>query len=289
MNALSLADIDQLTGRRIGQFDVPCPLCSPYRKAKNREIKVLRIWRVDENFAGYSCIHCDAHGHTRDDRATPPDQVKLERMRAEAAERDRIAAVERLGKARWLLAQSKPSPGTPVETYLREARGYRGALPSTLRYLPARNGYPPAMLACYGLSTEAKPGQLAITADAVMGVQLTRLKPDGSGKAGTEDDKKTIGRCRGVPIVLAPPTDLLAIVVGEGIEDALSSYEASGWGAWAAGGCRRMPFLADAIPAYIEAVSILVDNDPDGESSVFELADLLDRKGIEVRLVGGAI
>jgi hypothetical protein len=212
----------------------------------------------------------------------------LKRVRAEAEERERAAVIDRRGKAQGLYQQSRPPARSIVETYLRECRRYQGILPATLRYLPARNEYPPAMLACYGLPTEPEPGRIEITVDSVMGVQLTRLKPDGSGKAGTDEDKKTIGRCRGVPIVLAPPNDLLALVIAEGIEDALSSYEANGWGAWAAGGCRRMPFLADAIPSYIEAVSILVDNDPDGESSALELADLVDRRGIEVRLIGGA-
>ena len=213
MNALGLADIDQLTGGRIGQFDTPCPLCSPYRKAKNQRLKVLRVWRLDENFAGYSCVHCGEHGYTRDNNAAAPDPEKLNRMRAEAAERDRVATAERLGKARWLLAQSKPSPRTLVETYLRDARSYQGALPSTLRYLPPRGEHGPCMLAAFGLPAVPEPGMLELVPTAIKGVQLTRLAPNGSGKAGTEQDKVTIGRCRGVPIVLAPPNDLLALVI----------------------------------------------------------------------------
>lgn len=284
---LSLAEIDECTGGRIGQFDVPCPLCSPYRKARNLRLKVLRIWRIDETFAGYSCVHCGEQGYTRDNSTAPPDPEKLKRMRAEAEERERLTIIERRGKARGLYQQSRPGARSPVETYLREARGYRALLPATLRYLPARNDHPPAMLACYGIPTEPDPGRFAITADAVVGVQLTRLKPDGSGKAGTDDDKKTIGRCRGAPIALAPANDLLALVIAEGIEDALSSHQGSGWGAWAAGGCRRMPFLAPTIPDYIESVSIVVDADPDGQRSALELADLVDRRGIEVRLISG--
>src|SRR4051794_34693197 len=71
--AIDLAAIDRLTNGRIGQFDIPCPLCSPRRKAKNRRLKVLRIWRTDENFAGYSCIHCGEKGFARDKNAPPPD------------------------------------------------------------------------------------------------------------------------------------------------------------------------------------------------------------------------
>jgi hypothetical protein len=287
-NELGLDLIDSLTGGRIGQFDIPCPLCSPYRKAKNHRLKVLRVWRVDENFAGYSCIHCGEHGYIRDNNAAPPDPEKLNRIRAEAAKRDRAATAERLGKARWLLTQSKPSPRTLVETYLREARGYQGPLPATLRYLAPRGEYGPCMIAAFGLASEPEPGVLSIASDAVMGVQITKLAPDGGGKLGTEQDKITVGRCRGVPIALAPPNDLLALVIAEGVEDALSSHQANGWGTWAAGGCRRMPFLAQAIPTYIESVSIVADVDPDGDLSARELADLVDRRGMEVRLIGGA-
>jgi hypothetical protein len=51
---------------------------------------------------------------------------------------------------------------------------------------------------------------------------LTQLAPDGSSKAGTGRDKLIIGRDCVLPIVLAPPTDMLALAIAEGIEDALS-------------------------------------------------------------------
>lgn len=285
---LSLAEIDQCTGGRIGQFDVPCPLCSPFRKARNQRRKVLRIWRVDENFAGYSCVHCEANGYARDNNAMPPDAEKLKRMRAEADERERIATAERLEAAQWFVGQSKPAPRTIVETYLREARGYLGALPATLRYLPARGEYGPAMLALFGLPGGPDPDVLALAPGDVRGVQITRLRPDGSCKEGGKEAKKTIGRCRGFPIAVSPITDMLSLAIAEGTENALSSFQANGWGAWAAGGCARMPFLAPAIPSYIESISIVVDPDPDGERYAIELADLVDRRGMEVLLIGGA-
>jgi Toprim domain len=288
MTDLGLDTIDALTGGRIGQFDVPCPLCSPYRKPQNQRLKVLRIYRIDETFAGYSCVHCGEKGYATSRAGFRPDPEKLAPARAEAAERDRKAAAEQLRKARAIWTCAVPIRRTSAETYLRTARGYHGPLPGTLRFLPARGEHAPAMVAAFGHPTEFAPGMIAIADHHVMGVQITRLAPDGSSKAGGECDKITIGRCRGYPIVLAPPNDLLGVVIAEGAEDALSSHAGNGWGAWAAGGCARMPFLAPAIPSYIECVSIVVDPDPDGERYARELADLVDRRGMEVRLIGDA-
>jgi hypothetical protein len=286
MSAIDLTTIDQCTGGRIGQFDVPCPLCSPFRKPRNQRLKVLRVYRISEDFAGYSCIHCGEKGYARDRDATPPDPAKMLCMRAEAVERERASILEGRRKAHWFCKQSAAPKGTLVETYLREARGCRGLLPATLRFLPAQGEHDPAMLACYGFAAEPEPGRLAIALDDVVGVQLTALVPDGSGRAPGKS-KKSIGRSLGVPITLAPANDLLALAIAEGIEDALSSHDANGWGVWAAGGAARMPALAAAIPSWIESVTILKDPDPDGERFALELAGLVASRSMEVRLTGG--
>ena len=81
-----------------------------------------------------------------------------------------------------------------------------------------------------------------------------------------------IGRSAGSPIVLAPTNDLLGIAVTEGIEDGLSVHLATGLGVWAAGSASRLPALADAIPSYVECVTILVDDDKAGRRYARELA-----------------
>jgi hypothetical protein len=131
--------IDQLTGGRIGTFDVPCPTCGPYkRSARNRRRPVLRVYRLEPNFAGYHCARCGDKGAALDRNGTPPDPMKLAKARAEAAERERIVKADRLGLARWLWAKRKPIGGSIAETYLRSARGYGGRLPETLGFLPGR-------------------------------------------------------------------------------------------------------------------------------------------------------
>src|SRR5262245_15981640 len=130
---INLDDISKLTGGRLGTHDLPCPLCGPEKRSPaNRVRKVLRIWRLDPGFATYHCARCGEKGHMRDRFAPAPEPGKLARVRAEAAERDRVTKAQRLEKARWLWSQRKPLIGSVAEAYLRQARGYHGPLPATL-------------------------------------------------------------------------------------------------------------------------------------------------------------
>jgi hypothetical protein len=192
-------EIAELTGGRIGTFDVPCPLCGPLRHSPtNRSRPVLRVWQVEPAFATYFCARCGEKGYARDDFAPKLDPAKVARARQEAAQCERHAAAERLRKALWLWSQRELIAGSPAEGYLREARGYHGVLPATLGFLPERGDYPAAVIAAFGVAVELEPGVIAINESAVHGVHLTRLRADGSAKAGTDTDKIMIG-FRSVP------------------------------------------------------------------------------------------
>ena len=187
--------------------------------------------------------------------------------------------------AKSLWTKSVPAKGTPVETYLRTSRGYQGLIPATLRFLPATDKHPPAMIAAFAMAAEIEPGILCVPPDAVRAVHLTKLKPDGMGKADIPDPKIILGRgASGVPIILAPPNDLLGLAITEGIEDALSVHAATGLGAWAAGSASRMPALADAVPEFIECVTIIGDDDDAGRKFARQLAERLISRGITVSL-----
>jgi hypothetical protein len=285
--ALDLHTIDQITGSKLGTFDVACPWCGPgRRRPANQRKLVLRVWRLDPDFATFHCVRCGEHGYACDDFAARPDPIAIERARARAAEREQAASAERLSKARWLWSTRRPISGSIAETYLREARCIRCALPATLGFLPARGEYPPAMIATFGIPGEPEPGVLAITDDAVCGVHVTRLAPDGSSKAETEHDKIMVGKSVGWPIVLAPVNDLLGLAVTEGIEDALTVFQTTGVGAWAAGSASRLPALADKVPSYVETVTILAHADEAGQDGARKLADALVGRGIEVFVEG---
>jgi hypothetical protein len=277
--------IDRLTGGRCGTFDTTCPFCSESRHSPaNQRAKIFRIWRIEPRFAGYRCAHCGAKGYARDQNSAPPDPVKLAKARYEAAERNRIHKIERLSKARWLWSKRRPIVGSIAERYPR-GRGIGCPLPATLGFLPAWGDYPPVMIAAFGLAHEVEPGVIEIASDAVRGVHLTRLLPDGSDRERGDRAKIMIGHSTGSPIVLAPPNDLLGLAMVEGIEDALSAHEATGLGAWAAGCASRLPALAAVVPDYIEAATILGHEGLDGQRYAADLHRRLLVRGIESDLI----
>jgi Toprim domain len=286
---IGLDTIDQLTGGRLGTFDVPCPLCGPFKRSVRGQRKpVLRVYRIEPGFAGFHCVRCDEKGAALDRSGSPPDPEKLAAARAQAIERDRMLKAERLSLARWLWAKRQPIAGSIAETYLRSARGYGGPIPATLGYLPARSEHPPAMITAFGMAKEHKDA-LRIADAVVTGVHLTRLLPDGSGKAVFDDPdenaKIMIGFSVGSPIVLAPPNDLLGMAITEGIEDGLSVHEATGLGMWAAGSSARMPPLAAVLPEWIDCVTVVADDDRDGRRFAVQLAEKIHTRGIAARLI----
>lgn len=223
----------------------------------------------------YSCARCGVRGYARANEAVHPLPVSLPDGRLEGQTAQPTSNEARRNKARWLWSRRQPIEGTSAEIYLRKVRGYGGPLPATLGFLAPRGGYPPAMIAAFGEASEPEPSIVSISNDAVAGVHLTRLAPDGRQKAGTETDKMMIGAPLGSPIVLAPPGDLGGLAIAEGIEDALSVHEATGLGAWAAGAASFMPALAAVVPGWIQCVTILVDDDSAGRTNADALAEQL--------------
>jgi putative DNA primase/helicase len=182
---------------------------------------------------------------------------------------------------------------TPAAHYLRQPRAITCSLPPTLAYLPPlRSDRHPALIAAFGLAEEVEPGILREPSH-VGAVHLVLLKSDGSGKAYTPEDelqgkrnKLTVGSPSGLPIIVAPMTDMMGLVIAEGIEDALSAHSATGLGAWAAGSAPMMPALATAVPDLVECVTIYAHTDQSGRDGALGLAEALYRRSIEVRIEG---
>jgi hypothetical protein len=188
-------------------------------------------------------------------------------------------------KAQWLWSRSRQIEGTIADTYLRQTRGITCPLPPTLAFLPPRKPeHHPAMIAAFALAHEIEPGVLGPPRN-VDAIHLTLLKADGSGKAEVVKPKFSVGSPGSKPIVLAPPNDLLGLTIVEGIETGLSAFMATGLGVWAAGSAGRMPALANEVPDYIECVTIHQENDHAGRRQAPKLAQLLFKRGIEIRIV----
>lgn len=239
---------------------------------------------VVHSFAGDDALACKDYVRQRlgYGRWQPSRQSQPRRSNPISREAD-SGNTSATGKYLW--AKSRPTPGTPAETYLRTFRGYQGLIPATLRFLPATDKHPPAMIAAFAMAVEIEPGILSVSPDAVRAVHLTRLKPDGLGKADHPNAKIILGRdAAGIPIIAAPPNDLLGLAITEGIEDALSVHAATGLGAWAAGSAPRMPALAETVPDYIDCIMIVGDNDDTGRKHASHLAERLTKRGFSVSL-----
>jgi hypothetical protein len=94
-----------------------------------------------------------------------------------------------------------------------------------------------------------------------------------------------VGGPGGLPIVFAPPNDLLGLAITEGIEDALSAHQATGLGAWAAGAAGFMPKLVAIVPGWIDCVSIFADANEAGETNSTKLAAALNARRIHAEVL----
>jgi hypothetical protein len=187
-------------------------------------------------------------------------------------------------KAGWLWSLRQPIGGTIAERYLREARGYTtGLIPPTIAYLPPNGAHGPSMIAAFAAPPSGSgPGLIKPVA-----VHLTKLKPDGSGKADVSPNKIVVGSPLGMPIVISPiGAEPHHLCICEGIEDALTIRLALHLRCWTAGAAGFMPALADPMPSYIETVTIYSHDDEAGQRGAQALAERLDARGIEVFLEG---
>jgi phage/plasmid primase-like uncharacterized protein len=268
----------RLRGRK--QLAGPCPKCGGrdrFGVNTSKQVWICRICRVGGDVIRL-VRHIDGSGFI--------DAVEL--LAGKSIDRPQALRPQPLGKdsdnrdtAAWLWSKRQPvTEDTPVARYLRE-RKYTGQIPATIGYLPARGSHSDAMIAAFGLATEVEPRIIAPPAH-VIGVHLTRLTPDGS-KTDVDPVKIMLGPSLGQPIVLSPPNDLLGIAIVEGLETGFSVYESTGLGVWVAGAAGRMPPLADAIPSYIETITICQENDAAGRRGAEELARrLIETRDIEI-------
>lgn len=279
--------IGQLVGDCPGTYDVACPFCGPQRHdPNNRTRRVFRIWLLAYGFATFSCIRCGKKGSTASGWQKAIDHSKMIAIKKQMAARDADRKSDQLRRIRYLVGKSRAAESSVVETYLRDVRGYTGTIPSTLRYLPEAGEHPPAMIGLFGIPEEPEPGRLKLSRNKVSRVHLTRLKPDGSGKAGAPS-KIMLGESDGNPLVIAPMNDMLGLAICEGIEDGLSLHLALGIGVWVAGSASQLPSLAEAVPSYTDFVTIFADHDPSGREYADRLAEKIRRRGIdgEIRLL----
>ncbi len=181
--------------------------------------------------------------------------------------------VQRSAAAAAIWRNSRPAPGTLVETYL-QARGLSIAPPPTLRFHPSlkhRSGDSlPAMVALVSRSADKTP----------QAVHRTFLARDGSGKAPVLPAKMMLGDCSGRAARLGSASDPL--ILGEGIESVLSAMQLWGLPGWAALSSGGLSSLAvDQLP---EQIIIAADCDRAGIEAAYRLQQRLHASGRQVRV-----
>ena len=234
---------------------------------------------------GRTLVHCHAGGCTQqeviqalreyglwEDQATGPVEFPVN---PPIAQRSTTRKADSATAALAMWDRSQPAEGTVAETYLR-ARGYRGPIPISLRYVtgrhPSDEQFHPVMIGAAMLSGNPN----------IVGIHRTFLRADGSGKVPI-DAKLSLGEVRGacVPLALAPVDGRAA--VSEGIETGLSVLQATGiptLAALSAGGMKAL-----ILPAGVQEVFIAADHDDAGLNSAQAAARRWHAEGRVVHIV----
>ncbi len=209
------------------------------------------------------------------------------KSRATQAHDDKDAAEKRQRCINWARAQffgGVPIAGTPVETYLRDARGIdfsllpkgpRGGsrVPGAVRYLPDHLHYDPVTRQQTRWPCMVVPFVDMATGD-VRAIHRTWLRHDGRGKAPVNAARKAFPDVAGLVLPLWKGETGLSVreaiecglretaVLVEGVEDGYSAVLASPqYRTWGAYSLSNLANLAPLLPECIDAVMIHRQND----------------------------
>jgi putative DNA primase/helicase len=235
------AAVAELIGRPFGEYRRACPYC-----AKRTKDEALAI-RIDERGATWHCHRCHASGALNDRGATHRAPRSLVRPIQEVPQRWSE-------KAECIWRRARPLRGSLGEAYLTRRRCVIPPADGDLRYLAGTERYPPSLLARV---TEIRTG-------APLTLHFTRLKIDGTGKAGTDRDKLLLrGHQKKHGVIRLWPDQAIGSVlaVAEGIESALCAAHLH-QPAWAAIDAGNLEDL-EVIPG-VESLIVYADHDPSG-------------------------
>jgi hypothetical protein len=245
-----------------------------------------KVWRCHESGAGGGVLDLVVHAGAVATRRDAADWLRrqgwlaLEPAPAAPALPDDADRARRQAAAAALWAAAEPLFGSPALTYLTRARAVPEPSLShggALRFLPA------APLRPYRPDGASAPALVALArapGGDPIGVHLTFLCSDGSGKADVDTPRKMIGAdFAGASVRLGEGA---AVVVAEGIESALSAGAAldlTPVAALSAGGVRAWRAWRG-----VECVTFAPDRDVNGagDCAARDAADRLHRAGVRV-------
>jgi hypothetical protein len=103
----------------------------------------------------------------------------------------------------------------------------------------------------------------------VIAVQVTFLKPDGTGKAPVSSPRKTFGKLGSGAVRLGPAEPILGIA--EGVESGLSAMQIHGFPVWCGLGSTRLQNVQ--IPLDVRHLITVTDRDKAGFAAAKELQE----------------
>lgn len=163
-------------------------------------------------------------------------------------------AEDRSLRARRWWEEGRSLPGTPAAAYLRARHIAAGLESEALRFHARVTSLD---------DRQRRPALLAAIDDAdggVQGVQATLLSAHGAGKAIVATPRRVIGRLLGGAVRLFAAAETL--VIGEGVESALSAGEALKLPAWAALSAHNLSLFSP--PPNVTHLVAAPDNDAAG-------------------------
>lgn len=173
--------------------------------------------------------------------------------------------------------ESVTANGALAETYLR-VRGYDGDIPDKIRFHPKvyhspSKSYHPAMIS----------GVSIWPSNNVTAVLRTYLNEDGGDKAGFATNKMMLGRVKSGAVRFAPAAR--SLIIAEGIETALSIYQATGTATWAALSACGMEYVEVPPLSITQQITIAADNDEVGMEAANRLYSRLSESGYQIKII----
>lgn len=187
-----------------------------------------------------------------------------------------ISAADRTRAALAIWDEALDLKGTLAEVYLA-ARGLTDENSTALRYHPAlrhpnAGGTFPAMVALIRSTETGEP----------VAIHRTYLRRDGSGKANVEPAKATKGPMGGGAIMLHEPVAGAPLIIGEGVESALSAGRLIGAPAWSAVAAGNLKNIAP--PEGPSEIVLAADPDAVGQREAWAAAERWQAVGRPVRI-----
>jgi putative DNA primase/helicase len=258
---------------RNGWWSCQCPVCQGEGKLGLRDgkdglaVNCFRDCSRTDILA--ELLRLGLYDPSNPDRAPELSSEELQRHR-EAEEADRA---RRIANARWLWQEETVNAtGTAAHTYLSSRLILFDEMPEAIRFQ-------------HGHAKRNRPPSMVCRIDHVLfgsiGVHLTHLTYDGR-KAAVDPVRQCIGACAGGAVQIGRPRPDRRLVIGEGVESAISlglSLNAPAWAALSANGLRGL-----ILPPEANVITIAADNDAAGKKAAQAAAKRWAAEGREVEI-----